>query len=97
MVLLILAAVLALIILGVAKVISLPIALVGILLVLLIAGWRFDRGRRAGAPPPYKDANRPDFHGHPSLWQTPTPNIDHPDGGGEPPGVDRGDEATQQR
>ena len=29
--------------------------------ILLIAAWRFDRGRKVGARTPYLDENRPDF------------------------------------
>jgi hypothetical protein len=96
-VLLILSAVVALIALAVANVISLPIALIGVVVVIMFAAWRLDRARSAGAPPPYKDANRPDFYGHASTWQVPTPYIDHPTGAGEPPGVDRGDEPAPRR
>lgn len=99
MVLLILAAVVALIVLAVLKVVTYLVALGGILAVLLAAGWRLDRSRGAGAPAPFKDANRPDFYGRSSErnWEVPTAYIDHPDGGGEPPGVDRGDEPAARR
>ncbi len=91
---LILAVVTVLVALAVLQVIPLALAGLGILVMLLVAGWRFDRARRPGAPAPYRDANRPDFYGRSSTshWEVPTPYIDHPDGGGEPPGVDRGDE-----
>lgn len=97
MVLLILSAVVALIILALVKVISIVVALVGILVVMGFAAWRFDRTRGASAAPPFKDVNRPDFHGDALTWQVPTPYIDHPSGGGEPPGVDRGDEPAPRR
>lgn len=92
MVLIILAAVVALILLAVLKVISILLALVGILVVVGFAAWRFDLGRGTSASIGAMDANRPTFHGDASTWQVPTPYIDHPTGGGEPPGVDRGDE-----
>ena len=99
MVLLILAAVVALIVLAVLKIVPLVVAGLGILAVLLLAAWRFDSARGPGAPAPYKDANRPDFYGRSgtSHWEVPTAYIDHPDGGGEPPGVDRGDEPAARR
>jgi len=96
-VLLILAAVVAVIVLVVTKVIALPLALLAILLVIGFAAWRLDRARGAGAAAPYLDANRPDFYGEESTWQTPTAYIDHPTGAGEPPGVDRGDEPARRR
>jgi hypothetical protein len=93
-VLLILSAVVGLILLAVLKIVPLFVALAGILAVLLLAAWRFDRTRGAGARAPYLDANRPDFYGRSSesRWEVPTPYIDHPTGAGEPPGMDRGDE-----
>jgi hypothetical protein len=96
--LLILSAVVALIILAVVKIVSIWVALAGILTVLVSAAWRFDRARGAGARAPYVDANRPDFYGRSSesRWEVPTPYIDHPTGAGEPPGVDRGDEPAAQ-
>lgn len=97
MVPLILAAVVALIILTILKVISIVVALVGILVVVGFAAWRFDRLRGASGAPSVIDANRADFHGDASTWQVPTPYIDHPSGGGEPPGVDRGDEPAPRR
>ena len=62
-----------------------------ILLVLLAAAWRFDRARSASGGAPYRGSNRPDFYGQSSdaSWDVPTPYIDHPDGGGTPPGVER--------
>lgn len=99
MVLLILSAVVGLIILAVLKIVPLLVALIGILLVVLFAGWRLDRARGAGARAPYLDENRPDFYGRSSSshWEVPTAYIDHPSGGGEPPGVDRGDEPAPRR
>lgn len=97
MALLILSAVVALIILALVKVISIVVALVGILVVIGFAAWRFDQLRGASAAPPVIDVNRPNFHGDASTWQVPTPYIDHPTGGGEPPGVDRGDEPAPRR
>lgn len=90
-------AVVALIILGMLNVVSFPVVLVGILVALVIAARRLDRGRGAGAPSPVRDPHRPDFYGEASTWQIPTPYIDHPTGAGEPPGVDRGDEPQPRR
>lgn len=99
MVPLILFAVVAAILLVVLKVISLPVALVAILVVIGFAAWRLDRSRSAGARAPYLDEHRPDFYGRSSAssWEPPTPYIDHRTGAGEPPGVDRGDEPAEKR
>jgi hypothetical protein len=99
MALLIVVAVVAAILLVVAKVISLPLALLAILLVVGLTAWRLDRSRSAAARLPYLDQNRPDFYGSSSAasWEIPTPYIDHPTGAGEPPGVDRGDEPAERR
>ena len=99
MALLILAAVALLILLVVLKVLSVLVSLVLIAVILAIIAWRFDRGRAPGAPPPFLDANRPDFYGRSSesTWEVPTPYIDHPTGAGEPPGVDRDDEPSPRR
>lgn len=95
----ILAAVLAL--LGAAYLGWLPIlpALGLILVVLLIAAWRFDRARSASGGMPYRGSNRPDFYGGSSeaSWDVPTPYIDHPDGGGTPPGVERPGDVRPRR
>lgn len=99
MVPLIVAALVAAILLVVVKVISWPLALLGILLVIGYAAWRLDRSRSAGARTPYLDENRPDFYGRSSAssWEPPTPYIDHRTGAGEPPGVNRGDEPAEKR
>lgn len=99
MALFIIAAVAVLILLVVLKVLSILVSLAAILILLAIIAWWFDRGRAPGAPTPYLDANRPDFYGRSgdSSWEVPTPYIDHPTGGGEPPGVDRGDEPAPRR
>lgn len=99
MVLFVLGAVVTLIILAATKLISIIVALGGILVVLLFAAWRFDKARSAGARAPYLDANRPDFYGRSgeSTWEVPTAYIDHRTGAGEPPGVDPGDEPPQRR
>lgn len=61
------------------------------LMVAVVIGERLDRSRQRGPHDPAAqfDRNRGDFHGEESTWSTPTPYIDHPDGGGTPPGVDR--------
>lgn len=99
MVLLIVLAVVVAIVLVLVKVISLPLALLAILVVIGFAAWRLDRGRAPGAIAPYLDANRPDFYGESSssAWDVPTAYIDHPTGAGEPPGVDEGDEPAERR
>lgn len=99
MVLLIIAAVIAAIALVVFKVISLPLALVAILVVVGLAAWRLDRSRSAGSRAPYLDENRPDFYGRSSssTWEVPTAYIDHRTGAGEPPGVDGDDEPAERR
>ena len=66
------------------------LVLVG-LMVAVVVGERLDRSRQR-APhdqAAHLDPNRGDFHGDAQSWTTPTPYIDHPDGGGTPPGVDR--------
>ena len=71
-----------------------------ILVVLLSAAWRFDRTRSGAGGMPYRGSNRPDFYGESSdgAWDVPTPSIDHPAGGGTPPGVDRhGDVRSARR
>ncbi|MEO8510841.1 MAG: hypothetical protein ABI534_06315 [Chloroflexota bacterium] len=70
-----------------------------ILLVLLAAAWRFDRARNAAGGLPYKGSNRPDFYGQSSdaSWDVPTAYIDHPDGGGTPPGVERPGDVRPRR
>ena len=59
---------------------------------LLAAIW-FDRSRRREGRAAYVDRRpyRPDFHGESSEvgHMPPTPYIDHPTGGGPPPGVER--------
>jgi len=99
MVLLIIAAVVAVIVLAVVKVISLPLALVAIVVVIGVAAWRLDRSRSAGPTAPYLDEHRPDFYGRSSAstWEVPTAYIDHRTGAGEPPGVNRGDEPAERR
>lgn len=68
-----------------------------VLLVLLFAAWRLDRSR--GARTAVRDPNRPDFYGQSSdsSWDVPTPYIDHPDGGGTPPGVERPGDVRPRR
>lgn len=99
MVFLILGAVAVVIVLVLVKMLTIPIALVAILVALLYAAWRLDRARGIGASPPYLDANRPDFYGGSgeSSWEVPTAYIDHPTGGGPPPGVERGGEPPPRR
>lgn len=67
--------------------------LIGMLIAVMVAvafGDRLDRSRQRGVHEPagHIDRNRPSFHGESKTWTIPTPYIDHPDGGGTPPGVD---------
>lgn len=61
------------------------------LMVAVVIGERLDRSRQRAPhdPAAHFDRNRGDFHGDEESWTTPTPYIDHPDGGGTPPGVNR--------
>jgi hypothetical protein len=72
-----------------------------LLALVLLAGWWFDHSRRREGRSPYVDRRpyRPDYHGESSEFghMPPTPYIDHPDGGGAPPGVERGDERPPRR
>ena len=67
---------------------ALLVILVG-LMAAVVVGERLDRSRQHGRhdPAAHFDRNRGDFHGEQASWTTPTPYIDHPDGGGTPPGV----------
>lgn len=99
MVWLILGVVIVLFMLVVFKVLTVVVGLVAIVVALMglvaFGEWR-DRSRQRGIHHPEAafDPNRPNLYGHSSgqNWQPPTPYIDHPEGGGAPPGVDRGDD-----
>jgi hypothetical protein len=77
------------------------IILLVVLALVLLAAWWFDRTRRREGRDEYVDRRpyRPDFHGESSEigHMPPTPYIDHPTGGGPPPGVERGDERPPRR
>lgn len=68
----------------------------GLIVVALLAavgiGDRVDRGRQRGrhAAAEHFDEHRGQLFGHSSeaSWDTPQAYIDHPDGGGVPPGVE---------
>ena len=79
----------------------LVIIILVLLAIVLLAGWWFDHSRRREGRAPYVDRGpyRPDYHGESTEFShmPPTPYIDHPDGGGPPPGVDRGDERPPRR
>ena len=69
---------------------AMVLVLVG-LMAAVVLGERLDRSRQR-APhdrTAHLDRNRGDFHGDAQSWTPPTPYIDHPEGGGTPPGVDR--------
>ena len=72
-----------------------------LLALVLLAGWWFDHSRRREGRTPFEDRRpyRPDYHGESTEFghAPPTPYIDHPDGGGPPPGVDRKDELPPRR
>jgi hypothetical protein len=101
---LILGVVVALFVLVVFRVLTLLVGLVAIILALLalvaFGEWR-DRHRQRGIHNPAAafDPNKPNEYGRSSQqhWEPPTPYIDHPDGGGAPPGVDRGDDRPRPR
>ncbi len=80
-------------VIGIGVVTPLPgIALIVLgLMAAVVVGERLDRGRQRGAhdPAAHFDPNRGQWHGNEGSWQTPTPYIDHPAGGGAPPGVER--------
>ena len=71
----------------------LVIIILALLALVILAGWLFDRARRREGRAPYVDRRpyRADFHGESSEFghMPPTPYIDHPTGGGAPPGVER--------
>ena len=77
------------------------VVLVVALALILLAGWWFDRSRAREGRAPYVDRRpyRPDFHGESTEFghDPPTKYIDHPSGGGPPPGVDRGDDRPPPR
>ncbi len=70
------------------------VTLIAIFAVALFAAWWLDRGRSAGAAPPFRDENRPELYAPMAnaTWQVPTSYIDHPSGGGPPPGVEQYDQ-----
>ena len=55
-----------------AGVISLFVMFVADMAILLLAAWRFDRGRALGARDPFLDANRPD---HSTSFTNPVPPL----------------------
>ncbi len=78
------------------QVVSLLAGLVLIVLALLASvmlGERLDRTRQRSHhdAAEHFDVNRGELYGRSSesSWDTPQPYIDHPDGGGTPPGVER--------
>ncbi len=79
----------------------LVIIILVLLALVLLAGWWFDHSRRREGRAPYVDRRpyRPDYHGESTEFghSPPTPYIDHPDGGGPPPGVERDDEHVPRR
>jgi hypothetical protein len=72
--------------------VPLVIIILALLALVIFAGWWFDRTRRREGRAPYVDRRpyRPDFHGESTEFghMPPTPYIDHPTGGGPPPGVE---------
>lgn len=83
MVWLILGVILGGLLLTMLDVISIWVALGAMAVVTVFAAWWLDR-TRPGLVAPFRDANRADLHA-----QNPTAYIDHPTGGGPPPGVER--------
>lgn len=72
------------------------VTFVAILGVTFFAAWWLDR-TRPGLVAPFRDGNRADLYG-PMVNQTgqvPTAYIDHPTGGGPPPGVERHGERSR--
>lgn len=72
-------------------------AVVATLAIAFIAAWLLDRTRSRGPLPPYFDANQGNFQApmNSRTWQVPTAYIDHPTGGGPPPGVERHGERSR--
>jgi hypothetical protein len=99
MIWLILGVVVVLFVLVVFRVLTLLVGLVAIIVALMALAafgeWR-DRPRQRGIHNPAAafDPNKPNEYGRSSdhQWEPPTAYIDHPDGGGAPPGVDTGDD-----
>jgi hypothetical protein len=84
-------------VLGMLGVIPFWVALIAILAVTFFAAWWLDR-TRPGRTAPFRDANRPDLYA-PMMnrtGQVPTAYIDHPTGGGPPPGVERHGESSRR-
>ena len=76
------------------------IVVVIVLVLVLVAAWWFDRSRQQEGRPPFGNRRpyRPDFHGESTPYGHPnTADIEHADGAGEPPGVNRGDDRSRTR
>jgi len=63
---------------------------------IVLGAWWLDRTGRGTRASARLDPNRPDFYGPMASggWEVPTSYIDHPTGGGPPPGVEPYDEAA---
>ena len=61
-------------------------ALIGVIAIVFVAAWSFDRGRRLGARDPYLDANRGDFPANAgsSIRQVPPEAVQGPGDRGSP-------------
>jgi hypothetical protein len=79
--------------------ISVWLALIGTFSGAFLAAWNLDRTGRGAAALRRIDQHRPEFFGRSSAggWEVPTAYIDHPDGGGAPPGVAQYDEEGLKR
>ncbi len=73
-------------------------AIVLMFVALLLASWNLDRQRRPGARSPVLDPNSANFYAPmDGGWEVPTAYIDHPTGGGPPPGVEQYDSRAADR
>jgi hypothetical protein len=71
---LILAAMMAVAALAYLGVIGGYVAFLGVVAIVLVAAWLFDRGRRLGARAPYLDANRGDYPANAGSSIRPVPS-----------------------
>jgi len=87
-------------VLHVAALHAMAIVIAGLIALTWVAE-RLDRPRQRGRHDPGSKMPRwkGDFHGQSSdhTWEVPTAYIDHPTGGGPPPGADRRDERPPRR
>ena len=75
---------------------TLIIPTVVMLIAALVGAWQLDRGKRPIQADKYFDVNRANLDAPMTnqRWQVPTAYIDHPTGGGPPPGTELYDEGA---